>query len=149
MRRRVIVNIVIAFVILPLAYLTKVYLEREVFTNTYSQSSFSEWLAHFAMLTFFWIPVIFTVFVLLPYNYIILNNSFLKVSLLRKCLIFLAILVALFSLVGSFANIWFYPIWKNLYTLMVMAVIAAIFASMIHFLVDKKKVNDNFVKTLE
>ncbi len=139
MRKRVIVNIVIAFVILPLAYLTKIYLEREVFANTYSQSSFSEWLSHFAMLTFFWIPLIFILFVLLPYNYIILNNSFFKVSLLRKCIVFLAILVALFSLVGSFANIWFYPLWMNLYTLLVLSVIAAIFASMIHFLVDTRK----------
>lgn len=140
MKSRIIINLILAFILLPIIKLIHDYISIEINKN-YSQfsGSFLEYEKIIALTVFVIIPIIFLIFVLLPYNIIILKK---KLALLNKVILFFAIVIINFCLLGTFMNIWVYPYWRNLNYLFYLIPYSFLFAGLIHLSVDTKAVRE-------
>lgn len=140
MKKRIGINIILAFIICGLVNLVRLYVIIAILHNTrFFRGSYSDFLKDRFFSIFLITPLFFLIFVLLPYNWIILRYFEYKkkwLSLVQKpILLFLIILVGVL-LVGTFENIWpphwsgylRYFIWFTLYSLL--------FAIPIHYLID-------------
>ena len=117
MRRRIFVNLIIAFILLPTWKLARDYVRIEI-KHDYSaySGSFLQYEKMIASTVFIIAPIFFLLFVLLPYNIVVINLCAKKqTSLLKKILLFELILIIVFCLVGTFMNIWRNPFWENIY----------------------------------
>lgn len=140
MKKRIFVNIFLAFVLETLIKLIRDYIKIEILNDHSNYSGgWTEYIKLEPMITFFISPLIFGMFVLLPYNLIILKKDVKKISLIKKIVYFLIVLVAALFVLGTFLNVWFYPYWRNIYYLVYFIPYSILFASIIHFWVDKKE----------
>lgn len=137
MKNRIIVNLVLAFVLLPAIKLIWEYIRIEI-NKDYSafSGSFLEYEKMIASSVFLVAPIFFLIFTLLPYNTILLYKK--VTNLFIKILLFELILIIDFCLLGTFINIWSYPYWKNIYYLAYFIPYSFLFAGLIHWLVDKR-----------
>ncbi|KQC01813.1 hypothetical protein AQF98_05460 [Pedobacter sp. Hv1] len=140
MKKRIIVNLVLAFILVPLIKLIWDYIRIEI-NKDYSafSGSFLEYEKMIASSVFLVVPIFFIIFTLLPYNIIVLYKK--VTSFFMKVLLFELILIIDFCLLGTFMNIWSYPYWKNIYYLAYFIPYSFLFAGLIHWLVDKRTVD--------
>jgi hypothetical protein len=140
MNKRTIVNILLAFIIVPVIKLVTDYINIEIRNDhTAFSGTFFEYETLIASTVFVITPLFFLLFVLLPYNIIILKIGIEKLSYLKKVSIFLLVTIIVICLLGTFMNVWLYPYWKNVYYLVYLIPCSFLFAGLIHFLVDTKK----------
>ncbi|KQC01348.1 hypothetical protein AQF98_06440 [Pedobacter sp. Hv1] len=142
MKKRIIINIILAFVLETLIQLMRDYVKFEILND---HSSFSgSWLEYIQLDVTMRIiinPLIFLILILLPYNLILLKIGPQKFNYLRKTCIFLSVMVIMICMVGCFVNVRFYPYWKNIYYLAYFIPYSFLFAGLIHWLVDKRTVD--------
>jgi len=139
MRKRIIVNILLAFIVIPIIKLVTDYINIEIKNDhTAFSGSFLEYETLIASTVFVITPLFFLIFVLLPYNIIILRTHIEKLNYLKKVGIFLLVAIIITCLLGTFMNVWLYPYWKNIYYLAYFIPFSFLFAGLIHFLVDTK-----------
>ena len=139
MKKRIAVNLFLAFGIIPFVKLTADYI-RIVLFHDYSSFSgtFMEYETINAPILFFQAPIIVLIVILLPYNLIILSLGKRHVlSLPQKTGIMMGVMVLALIMIGSFSNVWFYPYVKNLLYLVWFFFFALIFTYLIHVVADK------------
>lgn len=140
MKRRTIANLILAFVIVPIIKLILDYIAIGIKTNnSIFSGSFLEYEKLMALTTFLIIPLGFLIFILLPYNIVIMKRK--QLTLFYKIILFEFILIVFICIVGSFYNIWMFPYWKNIYYLIGSTIYSCLFATIIHLFVDKKTDN--------
>jgi len=141
MKRRIWVNMLLAFIVLPLIVLIKDYIRMEIFddhsgyTGTfwrYLEISFSE--------IFILIPFMFLFSVLLPYNIIVVFFFMRKRALnffLKYCIFLTITALIIFVLSGS--GLQAYPdAYDYLNIFIALCLSSFLFAFLIHYLVDRK-----------
>lgn len=135
MKRRIIINITLAMLLLPAIAIMRDYIKLDVLQDhsMYSGSYADYFSLQWHLYVFE--ALLFLVLVLLPYNLIIVNR---KLTLLQKFLVFECVLVVVFCIVGTTANVWYKPYWKNLLYLLYFVPYSLLFAGMIHGLVDRR-----------
>lgn len=132
-----IINFILAFILFPIPKLISDYINIEIKNdNSIYTGSFFEYEKLIFTTTFLLAPMFLLIFVLLPYNLIIIKY---RPRIFVKMLVFEIILIVVFCLLGTFINVWSYPYWKNIYYLFYFIPYSLLFASFIHFLVDKKE----------
>ncbi|MGJ7031790.1 hypothetical protein [Niabella hirudinis] len=106
--------------------------DHHIYSGTFGAYQRSSWRK------FLILPFLFLLVVLLPYNFIILSAEKKKKSLgiQKKMLLFTAIQVLAFLLVGSFANIWPGNGTTYFVYLAYMFFNTGLFVTLLHFLVD-------------
>lgn len=143
MWRRVVVNLVLAFVA-PFVRLVWNYIEIEVFDDhSYYAGPFWDYFSGRWKIAFIILPLVFFLLILLPYNIIILLKK-RNLSFSVKFCIFLciALLVSLY-----FFSVGFLPSLSLTYYLGVFAIIALfslLYVFVIHYLVDRKTLPHQF-----
>jgi hypothetical protein len=141
MKKRVIVNLVLAFILLPVIKLIWDYIQIEINQDYAAFSgSFLEYEKMIASTVFLVAPIFFVVFTLLPYNTVLLYKKVTNIFI--KVLLFELILIIDFCVLGAFTNIWSYPYWKNIYYLAYFMPFSFLFASLVHIFVVKKPMNN-------
>ncbi|MGM9476100.1 hypothetical protein ACS5PU_06710 [Pedobacter sp. GSP4] len=135
MKRRIISNIVLAFIIVPIIKLIFDYIKIKD-GSSFFLGSFIEYEKLMALTTFLILPLGFAIFILLPYNLIITRRK--KSNLISKIILFELIIIICICIIGTFHNIWMSPYWKNIYYLIGSSIYSCLFATAIHFFVDKK-----------
>ncbi|GGH24059.1 hypothetical protein [Mucilaginibacter phyllosphaerae] len=142
MKKRVIVNIIVVFII-PAIALIHQFITIEIL-NDHSRfpEGWLEFVKEEALTTFLGIPL-FLLTLNTLYNIIILKIGIFKLSYLKKALIFLSIPVILICLLGTFSNVWIYPYWKNIYYIACFAPYTFLVAGIIHWFVDRKEIKLN------
>ncbi len=137
MMKRIITNLILAFIFLPIPKLISDYISIDIKNdNSIYSGSFIEYEKLIFTTTFFLAPMFFLIFVLLPYNLVVIKY---KQRLIVKMCLFEFILIIVFFLLGTFINVWSFPYWKNIYYLFYFIPYSIVFASIIHFWVDKKE----------
>lgn len=139
MKRRIICNILLAFVLLPLIKLAFTFTKMEI-NGDYSaySGSFYSYLKIIALTVFFTAPILFSVFVLLPYNAIIIKK--INLNFIYKIFLFEAILIVDLCILGTFMNLWYFPYWKNVYYLAYFIPYSLLFTGLIHVFVDRREI---------
>lgn len=109
MLKRVIINLLLAFTILPLFTTVRDYLKLNVLNDHSSFSgTFSESLVLEPVLVFIIGPVIFAIFILLPYNmFLVRKNQFKGMTLLQKVGIFELLMLGMLCIMGRFLTCGF------------------------------------------
>jgi hypothetical protein len=139
MNKRTIVNILLAFIIVPIIKLVTDYINIEIKNDhTAFSGSFLEYETLIASTVFVITPLFFLLFVLLPYNMVILKIGLERLNYLKKVCIFLLVCIIVICLLGTFMNVWFYPYWKNVYYLIYLIPCSFLFAGMIHVFADNE-----------
>ncbi|TDO21298.1 hypothetical protein [Pedobacter duraquae] len=141
MKRRIIVNIILSFILFPILFSIKDYYLIEILHDqTYFYGTFWEYVGATLLSRFIAGPIIWLLFVMLPYNLIITKKA--KKSSLKfyqKVLFFELILTLLWCLIGTFINLWANPYWKNLEMLLYFFPLSILFAGLVHLFVDRKE----------
>ena len=121
MKRRIITNLLLAFIIIPLLvnardyYFIAILHNHSFFSGDFWVYFHLEWILKDLALPLFWL-----IFILLPYNIILLNKQ--KKQLLtfyKKVLLFELVFAVVWCLLGTFMNVWISPYWKNLLILLI------------------------------
>lgn len=137
MMKRIITNLILAFIFFPVPKLISDYITIAIKNdNSVYSGSFIEYEKLIFSTTFLLAPMFFLIFVLLPYNIVVIKY---KPRLVIKMCLFEFILIIVFCMLGTFINVWSYPYWKNIYYLFYFIPYSIVFASVLHFLVDKKE----------
>ena len=135
--KRIITNLILAFIFFPVPKLISDYITIAIKNdNSVYSGSFIEYEKLIFTTTFLLAPIFFLIFVLLPYNLIVIRY---KPRLIVKMCLFEFILIIVFCLLGTFINVWSYPYWKNIYYLLCFIPYSIVFAGVLHFLIDKKE----------
>ena len=135
--KRIITNLILAFIFFSIPKLISDYISIDIKNdNSIYSGSFIEYEKLIFTTTFLLAPMFFLIFVLLPYNLVVIKY---KPRLIVKICLFEFILIIVFCLLGTFINVWSYPYWKNIYYLFYFIPYSILFASIIHFGVDKKE----------
>ena len=134
MKRRIITNLLLAFLVLPIIKIFYDYINLQQYGPQFFAGTLIEYEIAYAPFVFLGFSPVFLLFILLPYNYFIRKK---QRPLLAKILIFELIFIAAICLAGSFYNIWTYPYWENVIYIIKTLPISGLFASVIHFAVDK------------
>jgi hypothetical protein len=135
--KRIITNLILAFIFFPVPKLISDYITIAIKNdNSVYSGSFIEYEKLIFSTTFLLAPMFFLIFVLLPYNIVVIKY---KPRLVIKMCLFEFILIIVFCMLGTFINVWSYPYWKNIYYLFYFIPYSIVFASVLHFLVDKKE----------
>ena len=134
MKKRIIINLLLAFLVLPIIKMVFDYIYLKENGPKMFDGTYLEYEKAYAPNLFFGISPVFLLFILLPYNYFIRKK---QRPLLAKILIFELIFIAAICLAGSFYNIWTYPYWENVIYIIKTLPLSCLFASVIHFAVDK------------
>jgi len=142
-RRRIIVNVILAFLILPLIKMVFDYIYLKENGSRMFSGTFLEYEKLYAPYVFLGIAPAFLLLILWPYNYLILKK---RRSLLVKILIFELIFIIFICLAGTVSNIWTFPFWKNLIYVARTLPLSCLFASIIHFTVDRHEKLNSEVK---
>lgn len=134
MKRRIVVNVILAFIILPVIKMAFDYYYLKENGSRMFSGTFLEYEKLFAPYVFLGMSPSFLLLILWPYNYIILKK---RRTLFVKILIFELIFIALICLIGTVSNIWTIPYWTNLMYVAKTLPLSCLFASIIHFTVDR------------
>ncbi len=134
MKRRIIANILLAFIGVPMIKLIFDYFKIKN-DSTFFFGTFLEYERIMAATTFFILPFSFLIFILLPYNLLIARREF---TLLTKIGVFEIILIIFICILGTFSNIWMIPYWKNFIYVLTSLIYSTIFSTLIHLFVDRK-----------
>jgi|GEM_PF-1999036 len=120
--KRVFINIILAFSIAPISIILYNYYLFEI-AGTGKQvvysGTFLQYMAIISINIFLTLPLLLLMFVLLPYNLIMIRNK--SLSYTQQVIICMAIMIADICIFGSFSNIWRTPYWKNVYYLLYIA----------------------------
>lgn len=149
MKRRVVVNILLAFVLLPILKNIRMFFDVVILGNEMPYHlAIDYWRymeIHIAQ-NFLFLPLAYLIIVLIPYNLILLkdpiNPKLLFRSLWVKILFLTGNHILLICLLGTFANIWAVPYWQNVYYVGFALLYSSIMATIIHFAVDKKEIRE-------
>ena len=129
----------LAFFLETLIQLARDYINIELLND---HSGFSgSWLEYIESdytMTFLISPMVFLVLILLPYNLIILQIGLNRLRYLHKVGIFLSTMIIVFCLIGTFENVWLFPVWNNLYYLIYFIPYSVLFSGLIHYFVDNR-----------
>ena len=140
MTRRIITNLILAFALNSLIISIRHYVSIEILKdNSFFTGSWIDYASAYFVQIFLITPAVFLVFILLPYNLIIVKANPKVLSLFKKSVVFLLLLIVAMCLIGSFINIWRIPYWKNLYILAFLVPYSLIFPAILHYLVDTKE----------
>ncbi|WP_316801409.1 hypothetical protein [Pedobacter frigidisoli] len=134
MKRRIVTNLILAFIVLPVIKMLFDYIKLERYGSKMFGGTFLEYEKAYAPYVFFGIAPLFLIFVLLPYNYFVLKG---RISVLKKIVLCEVIVIVNICLVGSFYNIWTYPYWENISYVIKTFPLSCIVAITIHFAVDR------------
>jgi len=136
MTKRLIINVLLAYILLTLIILIRDYIQIDIIhDNSVFSGTFLEYITGDLIMITLIIPTMFSIFVLVPYNILILKIKGLR--LIYKILLFEVILIFMFCLMGTFTNVWSTPYWLNIKYFICFLPISAIFSSIIHIAVDK------------
>ncbi|RDC56457.1 hypothetical protein DU508_12760 [Pedobacter chinensis] len=136
MKRRILLNIILAYMILPFIIMIRDYIQIDLQHDQAKYAgTFIEYVKSNILMLVFILPTLFLIFILTPYNSIILWLNVKRIW--SKILYFELVLIVVFCLCGTFMNVWIYPYWKNVYYLFYFLPISLAFATPLHFLADK------------
>lgn len=139
MKKRILLNIILAFILATIIQIARDFVKMEILED---HSSFSgtwwEYVKLQPIVTFLFLPLIFLVFVLVPYNIILVKFELKSLNYFKKAFIFLIVMTTALCIAGTFANVWMYPYWKNVYYLFYFVPYSFLFAGLIHLLADRK-----------
>ena len=139
MKKRILINLLLAFALEPTIQLTRDYVKMEILDDHSSFSgSRTEYIGLQPIMTFLISPFIFLIGVLFPYNVLLLHFNKGISNYVTKAGLFLLVLTSLLCIAGTVMNVWLFPIWKNAYYLCYFIPYSFLFAGLIHWLVDKK-----------
>lgn len=139
--KRIVVNILVAFILVPVLTLGRVYFMMEIMhDHSMFSGTFAEYVVLDPFLTFFLTPMIALFFILLP-NYYALNylGKRRRLNLLFKIIVLNTVFVLFICLIGTFSNIWVFPYWRNIIWLFYFLPASILLASTLHLLVDQKE----------
>lgn len=139
MNKRLFANVIIAYILFPSIICLKNFYQIEILHDkTVFSGTFLDYTKGSLSMLFFLMPTLFALFILLPYNLVVLNwNRKTGLNMFKKILIFETVLVLVWCLFGTFSNVWMYPYWKNLLYIAYFIPPSILFASLIHFWIDK------------
>ena len=141
MERRITINILLSFVLVPIImaardyYFIVILKDHTFFYGTFWEYETSELLIRLVITPLFWL-----IFFMLPYNLIILKKE--KKRRLRfyeKVLYFELLLMIAWFLLGVIENLWSHPFWKNLNAVLYFIPPSLLFAGLVHLFVDRKE----------
>lgn len=142
MKNRTTINLVLAFIILPIFLVIRDYYRLEIL-HDYSMyaGTFEQYYKMQRVLTIFLAaPTVFSILILLPYNFaLIYIGERRQLNLLHKIFLLNFAFITIICIAGTFMNIWLFPAWKNLKYLYYFLPVSTLFAILIHFLVDRKE----------
>jgi len=115
-RLRIIINLLLAYFFMPLFIVVQDYIKIDILHDeSVYHGSYYSYITTNVNMTVLFMPTAFLVLILLPYNLIAIRPWYgKKISLLMKVLTFQLVIVIMFSLAGTFVNVWYYPYWKNI-----------------------------------
>jgi len=143
MKRRIITNILLAYILLPVIISVRDYIKIDILHDEkVFHGSFISYVSAQLSMLFLHIPTIFLVFILLPYNAILIRAK-KDFTLLQKIVIFELVCIVVFSSAGTFTNVWRYPYWENVYTIFYFLPVSILFAGLIHLIADGKVQRDS------
>jgi len=133
----------LAFILETFIQLGRDYIKIEVLNDHSSYSgTWIEYISLQPINTFLISPLIFLIGILIPYNIIIIYFGLIKSKYIIKVGLLLLIMIIVLCLLGTFMNVWFFPLWKNIYYIFYFIPYSFLFAGLIHWLVDRKEVKE-------
>ena len=143
MKRRIAVNTLLSFILLPLFITARdYYIIVMLRDHSYFYGNFWDYFRAGIFNIFLFTPLFWLIFVMMPYNLILLRKLQKRpVRFYEKVLYFEAILLVIWCLLGTFINLWTYPYWKNLDVVLFCIPPSLIFSGLIHILVDRREIN--------
>jgi hypothetical protein len=149
MIRRIIVNLLLTYFIIPLVIVGRTYYMFEFGEGVkYYPGDFESYILDRSIGPMFIVSTLYLIFLFI-HNAIILHyrEKGKELSLVKKIGVLWAIHLAFVLFIGSFSNIWGNPIWSNWVYLPMTLIPSVVFASAIHFLVDLPDIRklDNMV----
>ncbi|PZX46869.1 hypothetical protein [Algoriphagus chordae] len=149
MKRKIIVNLLMAFVLFPILKNFRMFFDVVILGNEMPYHlAMSYWVymkIHIAE-NFLFLPMAYLILVLIPYNMILIRNPIDSQLLYRKVWVKILVLTGnhllLICLLGTFANIWAVPYWQNVYYVGFALLYSIIPASIIHFAVDRREIRE-------
>lgn len=149
MKRRIIVTILLAFVLLPILKNIPMFFNVVVLGNEmpyHLAMDYWRYMEMFMMENFLILPLVYLITVLVPYNLILLsfpiNPKLLYKKLYIKILVMTGSHLLGVCIVGSVVNIWYGPLWQNAIYLGIALFYSIIMASIIHFAIDRKEIRE-------
>lgn len=149
MKRRIIVTILLAFVLLPILKNIPMFFDVVVLGNEmpyHLAIDYWRYMEIFMMENFLILPLVYLITVLVPYNLILLsfpiNPKFLYKKLYTKILVMTGNHLLGVCIVGLVVNIWYGPFWKNAIYIGIALFYSIIMAPIIHFVVDKREIRE-------
>lgn len=142
MRNRILLNLALAFIIIPLCVVIRDYIQVEVFhDHKVFSGTFQEYYQVQRVYNIFlFTPILCSIVILIPYNFVLTYiGKKLKINLLQKIVLLNFIFIIAFCLLGTFINVWSFPLWKNLKYLYYFLPVSILIASPLHFFVDRKE----------
>lgn len=146
MKRRIVVNLILAFVLLPILKNSPMFFDVVVLGNEmpyHLAMGYWRYMEMFRWENFLILPLVYLILVLVPYNLALLTNAihpkFIYKNIYVKILIMTVSHLLGICIVGSFANIWAYPLWKNVIYIGIALLYSVIMAPIIHFAVDRRE----------
>ena len=141
MKNRIILNLILAFTIIPAFSSVRDYIRLEILhDHSMYAGTFQEYYQlQTVCMTFLITPIVYLILVLLPYNFaLIYSGKTRRLNLFNKILLLNSSFVIGWCILGTFMNIWLSPPWRNLKFLLYVFPVSVLFASLIHFFVDRK-----------
>lgn len=140
MLRRIIINVLLAFLLIPAILFGKRYVEQEILNNSNYPVDINEHLSYFIGGYLLVVPLCFLTLVLLPYNLIITRGGNAgKRTLGQKFFTFFGLMVLMFAFASLFQYFLLNPLWKNVYYIVAFASISIVCTTVIHFSTDIKE----------
>jgi len=145
MIRKILGNLIIGLlspIFLKIVWLPEVY--NALFKNEYKYYSFrietlSEFLYHIYGENYILIYLLNLIVILLPFQ--LIKDYYFKMDKLivfsKKVVIFFILFSSIVILFGCFSNIWFIPIWKNIYYILFGLFYSFIFSSLLYIVIDR------------
>jgi len=144
MRRKILINLIVAFIFFPIIMIAIKYGDNIVKGDYQYQDELYPNLKEYILgllyrLVYPIISVFFLLFVLIPFQIIkdYIRNKNRVISIFGKALIFFGIVLCFFIIVGSFTNIWLSPWWENYVYLLAATVLSVVFTPILYFMIDK------------
>lgn len=148
-KRRILVNVLLAFVLLPITKNAPMFFDVVVLGNEmpyHLAMDYWRYMEMFMMENFLILPMGYLIIVLVPYNLALLSNAIHPKFIYKKNYVKIIIMTVSHLLgiciVGSITNIWYGPIWHNTIYIGIALLYSSIMAPIIHFAVDKREIRE-------
>lgn len=150
MKRRIFVNIILAFILLPILKNIRMFFDVVILGNEmpyHLAMDYWKYMEMYRAENFLIYPLLYLITVLTPYNLILFFPPIDPKLLYRKVWVKVLVMtgnhVLVVCIAGSVANIWMVPYWQNVVYIGIALIYSFMMASIIHFAVDRREIRES------